>query len=182
MNTISGQGADPALPVTAVQPFPAGFRTQDIQVKGVALYVRIGGEGSAVVLLHGYGETGDMWTPLAAELARDHTVIAPDLRGMGLTSRPVGGYDKKTQDHDIAGMLDALQIRLQVELICNLSLPPPRPMGSCYRADAAGAAIAKRLGISELKLRRFEKRLVAAQQSGPPPSEPARAVVWLIFG
>jgi pimeloyl-ACP methyl ester carboxylesterase len=87
MNTISGQGADPALPVTAVQPFPAGFRTQDIQVKGVALYVRIGGEGSAVVLLHGYGETGDMWAPLAAELARDHTVIAPDLRGMGLTSR-----------------------------------------------------------------------------------------------
>jgi hypothetical protein len=65
-----------------------------------------------------------MWAPLAAELARDHTVIAPDLRGMGLTSRPVGGYDKETQDHDIAGMLDALQIRLQVELICNLSLPP----------------------------------------------------------
>jgi pimeloyl-ACP methyl ester carboxylesterase len=110
MNTISGRGADPVLPATAVQPFPAGFRTQDIRVKGVALYVRIGGEGPAVVLLHGYGETGDMWAPLAAELARDHTVIAPDLRGMGLTSRPEGGYDKKTQGHDIAGMLDALQI------------------------------------------------------------------------
>jgi pimeloyl-ACP methyl ester carboxylesterase len=34
-----------------------------------------------VVLLHGYGETGDMWAPLAADLARDHTVIVPDLRG-----------------------------------------------------------------------------------------------------
>jgi hypothetical protein len=77
MNTISGQGADPVLSVAAVQPFPAGLRTQDIQVKGVALYVRIGGEGPAVVLLHGYGETGDMCAPLAAELARDRTVIAP---------------------------------------------------------------------------------------------------------
>ncbi len=63
-----------------------------------------------MVLLHGYGETGDMWAPLAAELARDHTVVAPDLRGMGLSSRPEGGYDKKTQGHDVAGVLDALKI------------------------------------------------------------------------
>ena len=38
-----------------------------------------------------------MWAPLAAKLARDHTVIVPDLRGMGLSSQPAGGYDKKTQ-------------------------------------------------------------------------------------
>ena len=38
-----------------------------------------------------------MWAPLAAELARDHTVVVPDLRGMGLSSHPAGGYDKKTQ-------------------------------------------------------------------------------------
>jgi pimeloyl-ACP methyl ester carboxylesterase len=63
-----------------------------------------------VVLLHGYGETGDMWAPLAANLARDHTVIVPDLRGMGWSSRPASGYDKKTQGRDIAGLLDALKI------------------------------------------------------------------------
>ena len=72
--------------------------------------MRVGGKGPAVVLLHGYGETGDMWAPLAAKLARDHTVIVPDLRGMGLSERPAGGYDKKTQGQDIAGMLDALKI------------------------------------------------------------------------
>ena len=49
------------------------------------------------MLLHGYGETGDMWAPLAADLVRDHTVIVPDLRGMGLSAKPAGGYDKKTQ-------------------------------------------------------------------------------------
>jgi pimeloyl-ACP methyl ester carboxylesterase len=101
----------PLPPASAgVQPFPAGFRTQKIPTNGATLHVRIGGQGPAVVLLHGYGETGDMWAPLAAELGRDHSVIVPDLRGMGLSARPEGGYDKKTQGHDIAGLLDALNI------------------------------------------------------------------------
>ncbi|RYJ01903.1 MAG: alpha/beta hydrolase [Acetobacteraceae bacterium] len=91
-------------------PFPAGFRTEAVAVEGVTLHVRIGGQGPAVLLLHGYGETGDMWAPLAAELARDHTVVAPDLRGLGLSSRPEGGYDKKTQGQDMARLLDALRI------------------------------------------------------------------------
>jgi pimeloyl-ACP methyl ester carboxylesterase len=100
-----------SLPAAAqVQPFPAGFRTHEISTNGATLYVRVGGKGPAVVLLHGYGETGDMWAPLAAELARDHTVIVPDLRGMGWSSRPEGGYDKRTQGVDIAGLLDALKI------------------------------------------------------------------------
>jgi pimeloyl-ACP methyl ester carboxylesterase len=99
------------LPVAAqVQPFPASFRVQDIAANGTTLHVRIGGQGPAVVLLHGYGETGDMWAPLAADLARDHTVIVPDLRGLGLSARPAGGYDKKTQGRDIAGVLDALKV------------------------------------------------------------------------
>jgi pimeloyl-ACP methyl ester carboxylesterase len=93
-----------------MQPFPAGFRTQDIQTNGATLHVRVGGQGPAVMLLHGYGETGDMWAPLAEELSRDHMVVVPDLRGMGLSSRPEGGYDKKTQGYDIAGVLDALKI------------------------------------------------------------------------
>src|ERR1700736_891263 len=93
-----------------VQPFPADFRSEEIATNGTTLHVRIGGHGPAVVLLHGYGETGDMWAPLAAELERDHSVVVPDLRGMGLSARPAGGYDKKTRGQDIAGLLDALKI------------------------------------------------------------------------
>jgi len=48
--------------------------------------------------------------PLAKDLARDHTVVVPDLRGMGLSTKPTGGYDKKTQAGDVAGILDALKI------------------------------------------------------------------------
>src|SRR3954454_8645324 len=94
-----------SLPAAAqVQPFPASFRTQDIGTEGATIHVRVGGDGPAVILLHGYAETGDMWAPLAAELARDHTVVVPDLRGLGLSSRPEGGYDKKTQGRDVAGV------------------------------------------------------------------------------
>lgn len=100
--------ATPAL--ADVQPFPADFKTETIPTNGADIFVRVGGVGPAVVLLHGYGETGDMWAPLAAKLAQDHTVVVPDLRGMGLSSHPAGGYDKKTEAADIADVLDALKI------------------------------------------------------------------------
>jgi len=100
--------AAPAL--AQVEPFPPGFTERDITTNGTTIHVRVGGSGPAVVLLHGYGETGDMWAPLAADLARDHRVVVPDLRGMGLSTKPAGGYDKKTQGRDISGVLDALQI------------------------------------------------------------------------
>ena len=96
--------------VAQVVPFPKAFHERDIQTNGTTIHVRVGGRGPAVVLLHGYGGTGDMWAPLAIDLARDHTVIVPDLRGMGLSAKPAAGYDKKTQGRDISGVLDALRI------------------------------------------------------------------------
>ena len=48
----------PALAV--IQPFPANFGTENVVTNGTQIYVRVGGAGPAVVLLHGYGETGDM--------------------------------------------------------------------------------------------------------------------------
>lgn len=94
-----------------VEPFPPGFRTETVPVDGGSeLFIRVGGQGPAVLLLHGFGETGDMWSPLAATLAADHTVIVPDLRGMGLSSHPPGGYDKLTQARDLAGVLTGMDV------------------------------------------------------------------------
>ena len=90
--------------------YPKTFRARQIATNGSKLYVRVGGSGPAVLLLHGYGETGDMWVPLAKDLAPDRTVVVPDLRGMGLSAKPAGGYDKRTQGGDIAGILDTLKI------------------------------------------------------------------------
>lgn len=90
--------------------FPATFKVQDVDVNGVTLHVRSGGQGSAVVLLHGFGDTGDMWVPLAGNLVRDHRVIVPDLRGMGLSSIPSSGYDKRMQAADIRGLMTSLGV------------------------------------------------------------------------
>lgn len=97
--------------LAAVPPFPPSFATREIATNGATIHVRVGGKGPAVVLLHGYGETGDMWAPMAADLMKDHTVVVPDLRGLGLSSKPAGGFDKKTQAGDVAGVLDALKIK-----------------------------------------------------------------------
>jgi len=96
--------------------FPISFKSQEISTNGVTIHTRVGGAGPTVMLLHGYGETGDMWVPLAVDLARDHTVIVPDLRGLGHSSRPSDGFDKKTQAGDVAGVLAALGIE-QIDLV-----------------------------------------------------------------
>lgn len=100
-----------SLPAAAQpKPFPSGFRKQDIKTDGAVIHVRVGGSGPAVVLIHGFGDTGDMWVPLAAALVKDHTVVVPDLRGMGLSSHPETGYEKKTQAADIRAVLNELKI------------------------------------------------------------------------
>lgn len=90
--------------------FPKSFGTQEVAANGTTLHVRVGGAGPAVVLLHGYGDTGDMWVPLARELARDHRVIVPDLRGMGLSARADGGFEKANEAADVIGVMDALGV------------------------------------------------------------------------
>lgn len=92
-----------------IVPFPQDFKTRTVTTPDrTEIFVRSGGTGPAVVLLHGYGDTGDMWGPLAVELAKDHRVIVPDLRGMGKSSHPAAGYDKKTQALDIRAVVEAL--------------------------------------------------------------------------
>src|SRR6187401_2237155 len=111
-----------AAPAFAVEPFPAAFKIQTVKTNGTELYVRVGGQGPAVVLLHGFGDTGDMWAPIAAKLVANHTVIVPDLRGMGLSAHPETGYTKKNEALDIAGVMDALKVdkaRLVTHVIGN---------------------------------------------------------------
>jgi pimeloyl-ACP methyl ester carboxylesterase len=94
----------------ASSDLPAGFTDRFTEVNGVRLHYAIGGSGSAVVLLHGYAQTGHMWTPIMPELARRHTVIVPDLRGAGDSSKPDSGYDKKNMAVDIHELLRSLHI------------------------------------------------------------------------
>src|SRR6476619_4254523 len=67
-----------------IYPFPAGMQSREIETNGAKIHVRVGGHGPAVVMLHGFGTTGDMWGHLASALIEDQMVVVPDLRGLGL--------------------------------------------------------------------------------------------------
>jgi pimeloyl-ACP methyl ester carboxylesterase len=90
-----------------------GFETRSIGVTdGVELNAAVGGDGPAVVLLHGFPETHLMWRNVAPVLAEHHTVVCPDLRGYGASSKPEAvakdTYSKRTMAADIIGLADAL--------------------------------------------------------------------------
>ncbi|MCF1592277.1 alpha/beta fold hydrolase [Streptomyces muensis] len=78
------------------------------QVNGIRLHYTRAGSGPLLVLLHGWPQTSLCWRPVLGELATTHTVIAPDLRGYGLSDKPVTGYDKRQMASDIAELVRQL--------------------------------------------------------------------------
>src|SRR4051812_48800079 len=73
-----------------------GFELSQIAVDDVSLRVRHGGSGPPVLLLHGYPETHMMWARVAEGLAADFTVVVPDLRGYGGSTKPPSSDDHET--------------------------------------------------------------------------------------
>lgn len=80
------------------------------EANGVRLHYLEAGQGSPIILLHGYTQTSHMWRPLIAQLAESHRVIAPDLRGAGQSAKPDSGYDKITLAADINALVEELNL------------------------------------------------------------------------
>ncbi|MFG1991890.1 alpha/beta fold hydrolase [Actinoplanes sp. NPDC048988] len=90
-----------------------GYELEQITVGDQTLRVRRGGSGPPLLLLHGYPETHLCWSAVAGELARDFTVVAPDLRGYGGSSKPVPdaehhAYSKRAMASDVLGLMAEL--------------------------------------------------------------------------
>jgi pimeloyl-ACP methyl ester carboxylesterase len=77
-------------------------------VNGIRMHYLEAGSGDPVYLLHGFAQTSHMWRPLIAELAKTHTVIAPDLRGFGQTTKAPAGYEKKSMAQDVHALAQSL--------------------------------------------------------------------------
>lgn len=100
-----------------VDLFP-GFEQKTIRVShdygdGIDLNVRLGGDGPPLLLLHGYPQTGAMWHKLAPALSERFSLIIPDLRGYGASSKPEGGedhaaYSKRAMAADMAALMAVL--------------------------------------------------------------------------
>ncbi|MFF7920760.1 alpha/beta fold hydrolase [Streptomyces mirabilis] len=96
-------------------PTIPGFDYRRVPVADhVALHVAVAGSGSPIVLLHGFPQTHLMWRHVATDLAADHTVICPDLRGYGASDKPVdtgadgNAYAKRTMAADVVSLARAL--------------------------------------------------------------------------
>ncbi|HKS48426.1 MAG TPA: alpha/beta hydrolase [Amycolatopsis sp.] len=84
------------------------MRSHMVTVNGIRMHYRRGGEGPPVVLLHGWPQTSFCWHKIFGPLAENYTVIAPDLRGYGLTDKPRDGYDKRTMAADVSALVHEL--------------------------------------------------------------------------
>lgn len=105
---------------------------RDVQLSGVRLHVVTCGSGDPLVLLHGWPQTWYEWRPVMPALSRKYRVIAPDMRGLGDSSKPTTGYDKKTVSGDIA------------ELIGHLGVSPCHVVGHDWGGPVAFALAAGR--------------------------------------
>jgi pimeloyl-ACP methyl ester carboxylesterase len=104
--------ATSATTLASAGSFAPGFSEHTATAGGRTIHYRIGGKGSAVLLLHGYGDTGEMWAPLASRLANSYTVIVPDLPGLGQSrpESPSASYDMAS----VARSMHALMVQLHV--------------------------------------------------------------------
>ena len=100
-DSVKTETVAPALP-------PSGFKSEMANVNGINIHYVIGGQGEPLVLVHGFGQNWYMWNRLLPELSKHFTVIAPDLRGIGESDKPAGGYDKKTMAVDIHELVKKL--------------------------------------------------------------------------
>ena len=92
--------------------FP-GFEQRQIETSGATINLVTGGSGPPLLLLHGYPQTHVMWRKVAPRLAHDFTVVVPDLRGYGDSSKPLAGenfinYSKRALALDQVEVMAAL--------------------------------------------------------------------------
>lgn len=98
--------------------FDRQFKHQTAEVNGVSIHYVMGGEGEAVVLLHGFAQTWNDWYKVMPTLAQSYTVIAPDLRGFGKSSRPAPDYEAQSVAEDIHQLVNQLGFN-QINLVAH---------------------------------------------------------------
>ncbi|MET8003685.1 alpha/beta fold hydrolase [Nonomuraea glycinis] len=100
----AADGGDRKVPEPSLPGFTSGFAVAN----GIRQHYVAGGRGEPLILLHGWPQTWWTWRKVMPALAERFRVIAVDLRGMGGTAKPAGGYDKKTMAKDIHELARAL--------------------------------------------------------------------------
>jgi pimeloyl-ACP methyl ester carboxylesterase len=123
--------------------FAAGFSEHTVDAGGRTIYYRIGGKGPAVLLIHGYGDTGQMWTALAARLKDRYTVIVPDLPGLG-QSRPESAsasYDMASVARSIHALMNQLGVHREAVIGHDIGLMVAYAYAAQFSNDVSKLAL-----------------------------------------
>jgi pimeloyl-ACP methyl ester carboxylesterase len=107
-SSITKQQQQPTLEGISFHIDNMTFSHHMASVNGIQLHYVIGGQGDPVVLLHGWPQTWYEWRHVMPALAENYTVIVPDLRGLGDSSKPTTGYDGNTTAEDIYQLVSQL--------------------------------------------------------------------------
>ncbi|GAA1877913.1 alpha/beta fold hydrolase [Streptantibioticus ferralitis] len=105
-------------------PRPGAIELRRVATNGVELNVALAGDGPAVLLLHGFPHTWQLWVEVIGKLADQHRVIAPDLRGLGASPRAADGYDAANLAADAEGLLTALGESSAAVVAMDAGTPP----------------------------------------------------------
>ncbi|WP_426506357.1 alpha/beta fold hydrolase [Dactylosporangium sp. McL0621] len=103
-----------------------------VEANGIEINVAVAGQGPAVLLLHGFPHTWQVWSAVIPDLARTRRVIAPDLRGLGGTTRAADGYDAGTLAEDARALLDALDVATTEVVALDLGVQPAVLLAARY--------------------------------------------------
>ncbi|MEV0355079.1 alpha/beta hydrolase [Nocardia sp. NPDC050697] len=95
-----------------------------VRSRGAELRVQVSGAGAPVLLLHGWPHTRRLWDHVVPELAKHHTVLAPDLPGLGESTAPYGGYGADAIAADLGAILDAARAEPAAVVAIDLAVPP----------------------------------------------------------
>ena len=103
-------------------PSPS-IETRRIESNGVELNVALAGDGPALLLVHGWPHTWEVWREVIPALSGSHRVIAPDLRGLGASTRASEGYDARNLAADLLGLLDAVDVPAATVIAIDAGVP-----------------------------------------------------------
>ena len=117
------------------------FSHHTTSVNGIQLHYVIGGQGEPVVLLHGWPETWYAWHKVMPALAKNYTVIAPDLRGLGDSSKPPTGYDGKTVAEDIHQLVTQLGFKSIFLVGHDIGVFVAYPYAAAHPTEVKGLAV-----------------------------------------
>ncbi|MGC4935341.1 alpha/beta fold hydrolase [Gordonia sp. DT30] len=108
---------------------PRAITETTVETNGSRLNVALGGDGPALLLLHGFPHTWRVWSAIMGECASEYRIIAPDLRGLGNSDRATDGYDARNLAADMLGLLDALGVESAAVVGLDAGGPPAFLLG-----------------------------------------------------